>query len=219
MKKMAKKSLFKVFLFLLFILGSFYIFLLWLEQPGLVYQHYEKSKSAVVASVLGEVISSPSPTVIPTPINTDFSLLIPKIELNAPVIANVDGGNPREYLWRVTQGIAHFKPRRFANVEVDGALPGETGNIFLFGHSQIPGGDTSNFKGVFNNLIKLIPGDKVYIFYQGQKLSYEVTEAKVVPKTALEYLEPTSEETLTLMTCWPLGLDIKRYIVRARRVS
>ena len=56
------------------------------------------------------------------------------------------------------------------------------------------------------------------MYYQGEKFEYRVVEGKVVEKTALEYLKHTDEETLTLMTCWPLGFENKRYIVRAKRI-
>ncbi|OQX51592.1 hypothetical protein B5M47_00140 [candidate division CPR3 bacterium 4484_211] len=207
-------KLLKISLVIFIVLLVSYSAVFWLRQPSRVYESYEKATSILGIKEEAEVSQ---PDIIP--VSKDFSLVIPKIKVNVPVIANVDGGNPREYLWRVTQGVAHFKHREFTNVIVDGALPGEKGNIFLFGHSQIPGGDTGEYKGVFNNLHKLTTGDRIVVVYQGQSYHYQVVEGKVVSKKALEYLAPTEEEVLTLMTCWPLGLDVNRYIVRAQRVA
>lgn len=188
----------------------------WLTRPAEVYEQYEKITSILGA---GDTLAIIVPEGDLVPVSNDFTLMIPKIKVNVPVVANVDGGNPNEYLWRVTQGVAHFKRREFANITVDGALPGEGGNIFLFGHSQIPGRDTSDYKGVFNDLHKLVPGDRIVVMNQGTWYEYRVAQGEVVSKKALEYLSPTDQETLTLMTCWPLGLDIQRYIVRAKRDS
>jgi len=162
-----------------------------------------------------------TPTMIalvgPTPVSADFGLIIEKIGVNAPIF-DVDGFNEKEYGPSILQGIGHFRQKLFLSTLVNGVYPGVSGNVFLFGHSQIPGGDESHYKGVFNNLGQLEIGDKIMVYYQGKAYNYQVYESKVVDKTALEYLGQTPEETLTLMTCWPLGLDVKRYIVRARRI-
>ncbi|MBU0708841.1 sortase [Patescibacteria group bacterium] len=189
---------------------------LWLTQPVAVYEGLAKVSSALgVEDDLS--LEEAGPKLVP--VSEDFSLIIPKVSINVPVIADVDGGNSKEYLWRVTQGVAHFKHRQYANVTVDGSLPGEGGNIFLFGHSQIPLGDTSDYQGVFNDLPTLVPHDRIALHYQGEQYEYQVAEGKVISKKDLTYLEATVEETLTLMTCWPLGLDIQRYIVRAKRIA
>ncbi|PIZ46161.1 hypothetical protein COY32_03725 [candidate division WWE3 bacterium CG_4_10_14_0_2_um_filter_41_14] len=162
--------------------------------------------------VLGEVVQ------VEDPLNTEFSIMIPAIQVNAPVKAEVDGMDVASYEPEVLQGVAHYKHKVVDGFTVDGAYPGELGNIFLFGHSQVPGGDMSNYSGVFNDLSKLSIGDEIMVFYQGQKYVYRVYEGQVVTRNQIEYLAPTDEETLTLMSCWPLGLDVKRYIVRAKPV-
>lgn len=188
---------------------------LWLSQPATVYVYWSEASQPLISAPSGQ--GEPlTPTV--TPLNTDFTLVISKINVNVPIIADVDGSEALEYLWQVKKGVAHYKHKKLTRVTVDGAKPGEGGNIFLFGHSQIPGGDTSNFQGVFNDLHKLIPGDEVLVYYQGQEFKYQVTEGKVVERDAVEYLAHTTSETLSLMTCWPLGLDVKRYLILAKRV-
>lgn len=202
---------FSVFLFSVF---GFLVYL-WLTQPAVVYKKY-------VGTVVGFKTLAGMPTVTPahepTPVNTDFCLVIPEISVNAPILKNVDGSNKAEWIWKVKEGVAHFKHLELAEVTVNGSFPGEGGNVFLFGHSQIPGGDMSNYQGVFNDLEKLLPSDKVIVYYQGERFEYEVAEGKVVDRGDLQYLEHTSEEIVTLSTCWPLGLDVKRYIIRAKRL-
>lgn len=153
------------------------------------------------------------------PVNREFGIVAPQIDVNAPVFANVDGSNEKNYLPNVLRGVAHYQHKKLDTVTVDGAVPGQVGNIFLFGHSQIPGGSLENYQGVFNNLEELIVGDIVKIYYQGEEYRYEIKSGQVVTPDAVELLEHTETETLTLMSCWPLGLDWKRYVVRAERVS
>lgn len=207
----------KIFLWLLVVLLGFsgFLFFSYLQRLGF-FKKTVQTVSVVVKSPGGVLSTAIVPTL--TPIATDFGLVIEKIGVNAP-IRHVDGSNEKEYLPNILQGIGHYQRKVLPSVTVDGSLPGENGNIFLFGHSQIPGGDTVNYKGIFNNLGQLEIGDRVMVYYQGRSFNYEVYESKVVDRTALSYLSRTPEETLTLMTCWPLGLDIKRYIIRARRIS
>ena len=153
------------------------------------------------------------------PVSGDFGLVIPEIGVNYPVVPDVDGLNPDDYLWKVTEGVAHFKHSELSNLIVDGAYPGETGNIFLFAHSQIPGGDMSKYQGAFNDLPGLKAGDSILMYYKNQKYEYVVTDSKIIEKTDLHYLEKTDKETLHLMTCWPLGFNNRRYLVTAVRES
>lgn len=199
-----------VFVFLMVLACMIYF---WLNRPGFLYQGETVSKGA---------ISAGAPSSISDNIGTgasNFNISIISLDINAPVQKNVDGSRKKDYLAGVLQGVAHYKHKVLPDVTVDGALPGEVGNIFLFGHSQIPGGDPSNFKGVFNRLPEIKIGERVQISYQDKLFDYEVYEAKVIDKSEISYLEKTPQETLTLMTCWPLGLDIKRFVVRARRVN
>lgn len=209
-KLMRKRHL--IFFTVACLLFTSFLVYLWLTRPATVYKYYGEFGKAL--GIETEIPEKPEPA----PISQDFGLIIPKISLNAPILANVDGTNPKEYMWKVKEGIAHFKHMEYRNVVVDGSFPGEGGNIFLFGHSQIPGGDMSDYQGAFNDLAKLTKGDRVIIYYQAKRFEYQVEEGKVVPKQALEYLEKTPTETLHLMTCWPLGLDVKRYLVVAKPV-
>lgn len=193
------------------------VFLFWehLNRSGF-WRQTTKVLPAIIKSEPGVGLNIVLPTIVP--VSADFGLIIEKIGVNAPIF-DVDGFNEKEYGPSILQGIGHFRQKLFLLTFVNGNYPDGSGNIFLFGHSQIPGGDENHYKGVFNNLGQLETGNNVIVYYQGKPFYYQVYESKIVDKTALEYLVRTPEETLTLMTCWPLGLDVKRYIVRARRIS
>lgn len=142
-----------------------------------------------------------------TPVNTDFSIIIPKINANAQVIKNVDPFNSKIYQQALTKGVAHAK---------NTALPDQSGNIFIFAHSAGNWYQANQFNAVFYLLNKLKGGDDIIIYYQNQKYDYIVQETKLVNSNDLSYMSNKSgQNKLTLMTCWPPGTTFKRLIVIA----
>jgi sortase A len=91
------------------------------------------------------------------------------------------------------------------------ALPGEPGNVGLAGHR-----DT-----FFRALRNIRAGDLIVLTTPRGEFQYCVVSIKVVKPKALDVLDPTAEETLTLITCYPfyfVGSAPNRFIVRAERV-
>ncbi len=102
------------------------------------------------------------------------------------------------------------------------ADPGAGGNVVLAGHDDWHG-------EVFKNLHQIKKGaDIVVTTKDGKAHHYRVTDI-LLPKIAglplsqqLAYgrlIEPTPDERLTLVTCWPYGIDDHRLIVIARPVG
>ena len=146
-----------------------------------------------------------------TPPNTDFSIVIPKIGAVAPVFENTDPFDPRKYLPILLKGVAHAK---------DTALPGEFGNTYLFAHSTDAFYNVGRYNAVFYLLGKLEKGDKIEVYYKGEKIEYEVAEKKVVGPEAVKYLGKLGEwSTLTLQTCYPPGTTLKRLVVVANQIN
>ncbi len=142
------------------------------------------------------------------PVDENFGIIIPKISANASVVPQVDSQNPAVYQKALTRGVAHAR---------NTALPNENGNIFIFAHSSADFWEASKYNAIFYLLSKLEKGDKIYLFYQGRKYTYTVSEKKTVEATNTSYLEnQTSGNQLTLMTCWPPGTTLKRLVVIAR---
>ena len=67
--------------------------------------------------------SNPSPSISPT--NHEFHLSIPSLEIEAPVIADVDGTDKDSYFTALENGVAQLK---------GSSKPGEGSNIFIFCH-------------------------------------------------------------------------------------
>jgi len=142
-----------------------------------------------------------------TPVNKDFSILIPKIAASASVIANVDYSNPDIFLPLLKKGVAHAKGSSF---------PDQEGNVYIFAHSTDTFYNVANFNAVFYLLGKLERDDEIIVYYKDQEYVYSVSEIKVVNASDTKYLGKIKEEkTLTLQTCYPPGTTLKRLVVIA----
>lgn len=136
----------------------------------------------------------------------EFGLNITKISALLPVVANVDGTNKTAYNKALLSGVAHYKGT---------ALPGEGSNIFIFGHSSTWNG-TGQYAEAFAKLNDLEKGDEVIVYYQNKEYKYKVTAKEIIAAEDFSYLEPTKKPQLTLMTCWPIGSNLKRLVVVAK---
>ena len=135
----------------------------------------------------------------------EFSIVIPKIGANSKVIKDVDPYNSKEYQQKLTLGVAHAKGT---------SLPGEFGNSFYFAHSSDNFYNANKYNSVFYLLNKLNKGDLFYLIYNQQIFKYIVTDTKVVNASDVDYLQGNKDKkTATLMTCWPAGTTLERYIV------
>lgn len=140
----------------------------------------------------------------------DFHLEIPKLNLNAPIIADVPGDNKEAYFKALENGVAHFAGTK---------KPGEGGNIFIFGHSSFYSWAAGDYKEIFKDLEQVSVGDEISVWYNQKEYKYKVTETKVVDPMDTSVLEPTTEEQLVLMTCVPPGTKEKRLIVIAKPIK
>ncbi len=92
------------------------------------------------------------------------------------------------------------------------ALPGDSGNVVLTGHR-----DT-----FFRPLRNIRKGDAITLKTPDGDFQYQVESTAVVPPGDVQVLEPTSERTLTLISCYPfyyVGPAPDRFIVRARQLD
>jgi sortase A len=167
---------------------------------------YILNKSDSDAVVLAKGEKSQSQKVI-NPKDEEFGIVIPKINANAKVIANVDPYDSNVYQEALTKGVAHAK---------GSGLPDKFGNTFIFSHSSVNFYEALRYNSVFYLLGKLEKGDAVYLFYKGKKYTYRVKDKKTVEPEEISYLENIrGSKTLTLMTCTPPGTTFKRLVVIA----
>ncbi len=145
------------------------------------------------------------------PVDPQFDIVIPKIDANSRILAQIDASNENEYLAALKQGVAQARGTDF---------PGEGGHIYLFAHSTDYFWNVGTYNAVFYLLGKLGKGDEVDLFYKGQRYLYQVVGTTIVDPSQTEYLtRKTNREFLTLQTCWPPGTTLKRLLVFATRVA
>lgn len=90
------------------------------------------------------------------------------------------------------------------------ARPGENGNIILYGHNTRP---------ILGNIRALKGGEIVTLTTEDDlKHEYKVTRVQQVSPEAVEWLEPTDYEVLTIYTCAGF-MDRQRFVVQAEPVT
>lgn len=168
-------------------------------------QEYQVLESPQQATQTPTLVSQKK---IITPISFEFSLVVPKIGVNAQVFPNIDSGNEKEYLPVLKKGVAHAKGSR---------LPNERGVVFIFAHSTDSFLNLPHYNAVFFLLNKLQAGDEVFLFYQNQKYQYQVTEKKIIdPEMVGPEVKSILGNALVLQTCYPPGTTLKRLLIIAR---
>lgn len=146
-------------------------------------------------------------------VGPDPRLIIPKINVDVPVLYDV-GTDYDSQMAAMEKGVAHF-PIPGAN-----SHPGEVGNTAIAGHSSNDLFDVGDYKFIFAQLEKLVPGDSIYANYQGKRYTYVVTRTEVVkPNEVNKLVYPTTKPVMTLITCTPLGTALNRLLVTAEQVS
>lgn len=138
------------------------------------------------------------------------ALEIEKLGLkHVPIIWNAA---PDEIIARLAEGVAHYKGT---------AIPGsrEHQNVFITGHSSNWWWDTGAYNSVFSLLDKLVAGDTIKITAGDQTFVYRVREGFSITPDQTEVLRASDTPILTLMTCWPVGTNARRWIVIADQID
>ena len=99
---------------------------------------------------------------------------------------------------------------------VSSALPGDAGNIILYGHNNI-------HSSVFLRLSEMQPGDEIALTTGEGEWRYRVKEVRILEiggeeadqRAYQQYLQPGEEALLTLLSCWPPDNNTHRVIVKA----
>ncbi len=89
---------------------------------------------------------------------------------------------------------------------------GTRGNVVLYGHDDIEG-------SIFRSLPLLQPGDRILLRVGQHPAIYAVTGRQIVAPTDVAVMAPLTTATLTVISCYPYGIDSQRIVVRARLLS
>jgi LPXTG-site transpeptidase (sortase) family protein len=145
-------------------------------------------------------------------------IVIPAIQLDAPVL-------PAGYQLVLMDGQTFQQwdaPTVYAaGWQQTSAMLGVPGNTVLYGHHNIYG-------MVFSRLVDLSEGALIQVFSGGTVFNYEVRNKMILPELGeplfvridnARWQLPTTDERLTLVTCWPEWTNTHRLIIVARPVS
>lgn len=144
-------------------------------------------------------------------------IIIPSINTNVPVI-DVPEDKLIERNWTALENDIQ-NALRSGVVHYPGTpLPGQSGNVVITGHSSYYPWDPGRFKDVFAVLHNLTLGDEIIIFHKQQKYTYQVTESKKVFPYEVDVLNDFNDDRLTLITCTPIGTNLKRLIITAKPI-
>ncbi len=131
----------------------------------------------------------------------EYELSIPKLNIKKAKVSV--GGDD------LTKSLIHYLPQ---------SLPGEYGNVAIFGHSTLPQlYNPKDYKTIFTYLSSLEKGDKIYINIGELEYNYEVTGSFIVKPSEISVLEQKKDASyLTLITCTPPGTYWERLVVSAK---
>lgn len=190
--------------------------------PGLITAALEESQ----ANIGGSPTPAPTPTIVtsgptitPSPIVTPIAtpaqkgvatrLVIPKIELDRPVLfAPVENGT-----WQVGhlgQAVGHLEGT---------APPGSDSNIVLAGHVTL----STGVLGPFARLSEVAPGDTLIVYEGDRKYLYLVESQRTVDRNDVAVVYPSETGQITLITCTTWNSQEGRYsnrlVVKGRLIK
>jgi LPXTG-site transpeptidase (sortase) family protein len=147
----------------------------------------------------------------------DDRIIIPRINRNVPIV-NVSTENLIKRDWSALEaeiqnalrdGVVHYPGT---------AEPGERGNVVITGHSSYFPWDPGRFKDVFALLHDVSINDEILIYADQKQYKYKVTDKKIVMPDQIDVLTQQGEDKLTLITCTPVGTNLKRLIIIAKPI-
>lgn len=143
------------------------------------------------------------------------TIAIKKISVSVPMVWS-KSEDENVMLEDLKNGVIHF-PKT--------AAPGQNGNMVVSGHSSNYVWAEGNFNYIFKDLNNLAAGDVVdvkTVQRNGRAVVYHYKisgEKRIVAPDDPVIFENTSRSSLTLSTCWPLGTNFRRLIVKADLVK
>ena len=168
------------------------------------------------AATLQPAQATPDP--LPDAVYPPERIQIPSIGLVAPVVS-VKSHQVTLYGQKVDQWLP---PDLFAAGWHSGSASlGKVGNTVLNGHNNIYG-------GVFDKLHNVAVGDTILMDSGNYTFEYQVTNTMTLKEKYeslgkrlqnAQWLLASSDERLTLVTCWPPNTNLYRLVVVARPVS
>ena len=148
---------------------------------------------AEIPAHLQDLVSAVTPLPVPTPGPEQATRIqVSSIDVDVPVMEGDD--------WEtLKRGAGHL---------IGSANPGERGNCVISAHNDI-------FGQAFRDLPDVGLGDEVIVHTASRAYRYVVSQKRIIKPTEVDVLNPTSSPILTLISCYPYGIDTHRIAVVA----
>ena len=170
-----------------------------------------------------QIIISPNATKVAP----GFKIIIPTIDIEAPVITGIDpykskDVNETEVQWEariqkeLESGVIHYPKTPH---------PGESGinensNVVILGHSASTIGAAGDYKRIFSSLHTLKLDSLILVNYNEIQYIYKVKSVKIVKPNQIDVLESGKlNNSLTLITCHPPGSSSNRLVLTAVQIN
>jgi LPXTG-site transpeptidase (sortase) family protein len=135
-------------------------------------------------------------------------LKIASLNLDLPIVY-ADKVSESDFQEDLKSGVVHYP---------NTAIPGNAGDVYIFGHSSDFVWVKSQYKTAFATLPYMQIGDSIDITdSSGKSFEYVVFDKQIVsPKDTQVLAQDLTQHLLTLQTSYPIGTALKRYLVIAK---
>ncbi|MGD0976874.1 MAG: sortase [Minisyncoccia bacterium] len=184
-------------------------FKFWLDHPK------EVKASDIIFPISSPTLGSPAPVKkYVSDSSAGYTISIPTIGITAPVVLE-KSLDPNVILNRLSDGVVHYS---------DSPLPGEEGTSVILGHSSAYPWYKGKYGSVFALLGKLKNGDAVIITNGSKTLVYKVSDILIFNPLSnnsriQEISQSDNRSSVLLVSCWPVGTNLKRIAVRADLIA
>jgi LPXTG-site transpeptidase (sortase) family protein len=122
--------------------------------------------------------------------------------------------------WKVRQAdIQNIMPDSLVNL-LGSALPEQNGDVLIAGHSSYYWWSKGKYKNVFAPLIKASRGEDIIIRKNDITYFYKVADIyQIGANDSLKLNVGGTSKNLYLITCVPVGTDLRRLVIRAEFVK
>lgn len=143
-------------------------------------------------------------------VGNDPRIIIPSLNVDAPVVYGMTRTDEQSVQKALERGVLHFAGT---------ALPGERGNAVFVGHSSNSVWAPGDYKFVFALLERLNEGDQYAITYKGIRYVYRVGAKTIVAPSDVSVMKSDGTAVSTLITCTPVGTNLRRLVIRGEQIS
>ena len=153
------------------------------------------------------IIVDPSST---GPVGPESKIIIPKINLEAPLVFDVNTIEDKAVQKGLERGVLHYSTT---------PNPGEKGNSVIFGHSSGNILNKGKYKFAFLLLKSVDVGDTFIVQRDGKRFVYKIYNIYVTIPQDVSVLQTGDKPAMmTLITCDPPGTSSNRLIIQAEQI-